>query len=105
MLAVRIIDRNHREFEHAVSRHRLETNDAAGRFLTAAPDLRGKLRTSFVNAADQIRAVIDDDVRLVLQRHFDVSCVFLRCRRMISVNMQTVVSQRCRDLVLRAERV
>ena len=103
MLAVRVIDCHHREFEHAVRRHRLETDNAASRFLAAAPDFLRQLRTLFVNAADQIGAVIDDDVRLVFQRHLDVTGVFLRCGRVIRVYPQTVLRQRRRDLVLRAE--
>ena len=103
MLAVRVIDRHHREFEHAVRCHRLETDNAAGRFLAAAPDFLRQLRTLFVNAADQIGAVIDDDVRLVFQRHLDVTGIFFGCGRVIRVYPQTVLRQRRRDLVLRAE--
>ena len=83
MLAVGIVDEHHREEELLLGVEGDEAVYACGGLLAAAYDVRNELGELAVDAGNQVASIVDDDVRLMFETHFDMSEVFFFCRSVI----------------------
>ena len=100
MLALGIIDCDHRESEDTFLGHGFESDDACGGFFTAAYDFCCQVGAFIMEHFDEVAAVIYYDIRFMLKAHFDVSGVFFVGGAMICKDAEPGVRQCCCDVVL-----
>ena len=105
VLAVRVVDGEHRELQDAFGLHSLEPDDACRRLFASAPYLFSKIRSLSVDHADEIAAVIDDDVRSVRKAHLYVAEVFFFARSVDGEYIYAVICESSCDIVLSREDV
>ena len=103
ILALGVVDGDHRKCEDAVLRHRFQAFDAGRRFLGTAENLRKLLPVVRVDRRDKIRAVVDDDVEVVSQYGVKVPEVFVRRHPVAAENLHSVLAKRLADVVLRGK--
>src|SRR5205085_10184150 len=63
------------EAEHARGHHRLQTNDAGRGFFSRADDFVLEFRLFLNHGCDDVRTIVDDDVRAELERGLHVTAV------------------------------
>ena len=105
VLAVGVIDHDHRETQRSGTVHDPQAVDAGRRLLTAADDLRNKIRELRVHQVHKIAAVVNDDVRPDGEHAAQVRLVFFVRAAVDRVHVHALRRQRCGNVVLRRQRV
>ncbi len=106
MLGVGVVDRDDRELQCAVGRHRAQPDNACSGLLGAADHVGERLRAFRMDAAHDIRAVVHGDLRLVVDRSVDVRVVGLSVLALDGVGADTVLRHERRgDVILCRKRV
>ena len=106
VLGERVVDRDHREPERAVALQGLEPDHAGRRLLGRADDVAQLLAPVRVEHADHVGAVVHRQLRLVVDRGFDVLVVGVVVLALDRKDGDLeLVDERGRDVVLRRERV
>ena len=105
MLAVGVVDLDHREGELAVLGQLAYAVYAAGGLLAAAYDIPAQLGEVGAHGLQQVAAVVDYDVGTVGEDVLDVAEVLLLARAVDGVDFHPAGGERRGDVVLRGERV
>ena len=105
MLAVGVVDHDHREAQRPGAVHDAQTVDTGRRLLAAANDLRDEVRELRVHQMHQITAVINDDVRCDGKYAAQMRLIFLVRAAVDSVHIHSLCRQRRSDIVLRRQRI
>ena len=105
ILAVRVVGSDHRELKLALIGERAQAMDARRRLLRAADDTREQFTALRVQHVHEVASVVDDEVRLDVERLVDEGVVLLRRAVMPSEDVQTVLDERCGHIVLCRQRV
>ena len=105
MLAVGLIDHDHREAQLMVLRHDLEPVYAGGRLLAAADDAGDEPGVLRVHEVDKVAAVVDYDVGADFEHAAEAVFIFLHRAAVACKDLHAAVSERGGDVVLRRERV
>ena len=105
MLAVGIVDHDHREAQRPGTIHDAQAVDAGRRLLTAADDLRDEVRELRVHQMHQITAVINDDVRGDGEYAAQMRLILLVRAAVDSVHIHPLGRQCRSNIVLRRQRI
>ena len=105
MLALRVIDPDHGEFQIAGFVHRLQADDARCGLLTASQDGRDQLLHLCMDHVHQIAAVVNDDIGSRGKHRADVGIVLLLRRPVPCMNLQPRLHQRGRHIILGGKRI
>ena len=105
VLAVGLVDHDHREAQLMVLRHDPEPVYAGGRLLAAADDAGDEPGVLCVHEVDKVAAVIDYDVGADLEHSAEAVFIFLHRAAVACEDLHAAVSERRSDVVLRRERV
>ena len=105
MLAVRVVNKYHRELERSGLRHRLKSDDACSSLLTSADDILKSVAVSGVQRIYQVAAVIDDYLAIVLKHMIDMSVVLFLGRPVPCVNLDARIYKCRSNIVLCGQRV
>ena len=105
MLAVGVVDLDHREAELALAVHGRQTDDAGGGLLTAADDILQLVLQLGMQQVHQVAAVVDDDVGMVRERFLQVGVILLRCRAVPGIDVQPGFDQGGGNVILGREGV
>jgi hypothetical protein len=106
VLGLRVVDGDGREGEAPGLLHRFEADDPGRRLLRRPDDLGGLSAPLFEEGGDHVRAVVDDDVRVKIERGPHVPVVGLGGLALQREDRDAeVVDERGRHVVLRRERV
>ena len=100
VLTLGIVYSNHREFQNAVFLHRFKANDTGSGFFAPTQYGFSQIRTLAVDHLHQVSSVVDYDMRLMFQAHFDVPHIFfIRCP-MIGEYCKAFICQCSRHIIL-----
>ena len=106
VLALGVVDRDHRELQLALLLHRPQADDARGRLLHAGDDPLGVVLSLHVHLVDQVGPVVERDDGLVVDGRVDVVVVDLAVLAPDGEDRDAeILDQRGRHVVLRAQRV
>ena len=105
VLAVGLVDHDHREAQLMVLRHDLEPVYAGGRLLAAADDAGDEPGVLRVHEVDKVAAVVDYDIRPGLEHAAEAVLIFLHRAAVACKDLHAAVSERRGDVILRRERV
>ena len=105
MLAVRIVDRDHRKMQLTVLFHFSKPCYTRGRLFAASDDFFLKTRELRADHMHDIAAVVYDDIRLRLYHAPDIQVIFFLCAAVSRVNMHAQSVKFRRDVVLRGQRI
>ncbi len=105
MLAVGVVDHDHREAQLARLCHGAQTVNARRGLFAAAYDLRDEVGILRVHEMDKVAAVVDDDVRRDLQHAGEVFVIFPHRAAVGGVDLHPAGGERRGDVVLRGEGV
>ena len=100
MLAVCIIDTNHREFQFSCLVHCFQTDNSCCCLFTAAYDRRNQLRHLRMDHIYKIAAVVNDDVRSGFQNMLNLCFIFFRRTVIPCVDLKSCLYQRCCHIIL-----
>ena len=100
MLAVRIVNGQHGEWQGPVARPCAELMNACGSFLAAADEIGRIFRMRFGEHGYEFSAIIDDDMGLKLQNSSDVFIILLFGCAKKGMNIHSFFGKRCADIVL-----
>ena len=103
MLAVGVVDHDHREAQLARLCHGAQTVNARRGLFAAAYDLRDEVGILRVHEMDKVAAVVDDDVRRDLQHAGEVFVIFPHRAAVGGVDLHPAGGERRGDVVLRGE--
>ena len=105
MLHHRVVDSDHRRAQIAVGFHRFETDDAGGRFFTAAEDFLNEGWMIAVEHGGEIAAVVDEEIWLKFGELFNVEIVFFLGRAVFGEGCDAILHKRSDDVVLCRQRI
>ena len=105
VLAVGVVDHDHREAQRPGAVHDAQTVDTGRCLLTAADDLRDKVRELRVHQMHQVAAVINDDVRADGEHAAQMRLIFLVRAAVDSVHIHSLCRQRRSNIVLCRQRI
>ena len=105
VLAVGVVDQNHREAQRPLRRHRLQADDAGRRLFASAEDVLQLFGQLLVQHAHQIASVVDDDVAVVREHGADVGFVLGLGAAVSGEHLQPALHERGGHVVLRGEGV
>ena len=106
VLHLRVVHVHDGELEAAVLLHRPEADHAGRRLLVRPSDALEELAAFRVQKVDEVRAVVDDKVRLEIEDMVQVLVVLVRRLPLLRVRLEAeLLVQRGRDGVVRGERV
>ena len=105
MLAVSVVDHDHREAQRPGAIHDAQAVDTGRRLLAAADDLRDEICELRVHQMHQITAVINDDVRGDGEYAAQMRLILLVRAAVDSVHIHSLCRQRRSDIVLCRQRI
>ena len=106
VLGLRLVDRDDREAEGAVGRHRLEPDDARRRLLGPGEDLGDLAGALAVEQRHEVAAVVHRDLRMTVGHAVEVRVVRVAILAATGEHADAVLGdERGRDVVLGGERV
>ena len=105
MLAVSIIDQHHGELELLGIVHGLQPEDACSGLLASAYDIGNQMPVFGMDHVHQVASVIDDDVRTRFNDLADTVHVFLFRSPVDSKDIEPLVDECGRDIILGGKRV
>ena len=105
MLAVGVIDHDHRKAQRPGAVHDPQAVDTRRRLFAAADDLRNEIRELRVHQVHKIAAVIDDDIRSDGEHAAQMRLIFLVRAAVDSVHVHALRRQRRGNIVLCGQRV
>ena len=105
VLAVGVIDHNHREAQRPGAVHDAQAVDARRRLLAAADDLRDEIRELRVHQVHKIAAVVNDDVRPNGEHAAQMRLIRLVRAAIDRVHVHALCRQCRGNVVLRGQRV
>ena len=105
MLAVGVVDHDHREAQRPGTIHDTQAVDAGRRLLAAADDLRDEICELRMHQMHQVTAVINDDVRGDGEYAAQMRLILLVRAAVDCVHIHSLCRQRCSDIVLRRQRI
>ena len=105
ILAVSIINGNHRKCQMTCCSQSLQTMYAGGGFLATAHQVRNQVTTFAVQHINQIAAVINNQLRFALQSFAQIHIIFFVGAAMGCENSYAAVNQCCGNFVLSGKRV
>ena len=100
MLTLGIVYSNHREFQNAVFLHRFKANDTGSGFFAPTQYGFSQIRTLAVDHLHQVSSVVDYDMRLMFQAHFDVPHIFFIRSPVVSEYCKAFICQCSRHIIL-----
>ena len=105
MLALGVVDQDHRYTEPVLTVETLQAQDAGGSLLAAADDVGNELRELRMQDVDEVAAVIDNDVRAGLDDLPAVAPILLRSRAIPCEDIEAGVNESGGHVVLGGEGV
>ena len=105
VLAVGVVDEDHREAQSPFGCHRLQTDDAGCRLFAAAEDVLQFIGHFLVQRADEVAAVVDDDVAVIGKNGADVGLIFGFGAAVSGEHLQPALYKRGGHVILRGEGV
>ena len=105
VLAVGVIDHDHRKAQRPGAVHDPQAVDTRRRLFAAADDLRNEIRELRVHQVHKIAAVIDDDIRSDGEHAAQMRLIFLVRAAVDSVHVHALRRQRRGNIVLCGQRV
>ena len=100
ILAFCVVYKHHREFQLTFLVHCDKSDYAGGGFLTAADNVRDKLRILVVDKVYKVSAIVDYNVRTYLYDLGNVLVILLRSCAVPCKNIKSVMNKTCRNIVL-----
>ncbi|MNJ39421.1 hypothetical protein D3C77_342910 [compost metagenome] len=105
VFAISIIYSHHWELQLAFLLHRFKTQNTGSRLFGSAADILQQVRTFRMNDTDQISAIINNEVRLILQCANHQFFIFLRVWIVFGKYRHAILNKRCANIILCRERV
>ena len=105
MLAVGVVDHDHRELQLVLLCHCHQTDNTGRRLLAAADHILQAVAHGGVQHIYEITAVIDDDVAVIFQYLCNVPVVFLVCGIVPCKDIQPCLDERRSHIILCGERI
>ena len=105
MLAVGLVDHDHREAKLTGAIHGTKTVYAGGGLLTAADNAGDEISIFGVHEVDKVAAVVDDYIRRALKHGAETFVIFVHIAAVAGEDLHTAGGKRGGNVVLRGERI